>query len=328
MLDGADLAALALTSRLVDSEAKPLSPREFWQLSHRIEPSALRGKMAGEIASELAVPGEAGERIAVLFDRAAALAFAIEKLDHSGIWTIGALDQRYPQRLRVRLGDTAPVVLHGVGETSLLDIDGVGVVGSRNVSDEASQVARAIAQIAVKLGRPVVAGAARGVDRDAMNGAFEADGQVVGVLAESLERAVTRPVTRRGVGDGRICLVTQYAPAAPFSTGNAMGRNKIIYGLSRCTIVVATDHQIGGTWGGATEALKNSYGRVASWTGPGNGAGNGALVDQGAVELCDVTRVDELLREDVVPQPVKGDVLDDQLTLDIDIVRSPTGPER
>lgn len=57
--------------------------------------------------------------------------------------------------------------------------------------------------------------------------------------------------------------------AVPFSVGNAMGRNKIIYGLSRCTIVVATDDGTGGTWAGATEALKNHYGRVASWTGAG-----------------------------------------------------------
>ena len=32
MLDDQDLAALALTSRLVDSPVKPLSSREFWAL--------------------------------------------------------------------------------------------------------------------------------------------------------------------------------------------------------------------------------------------------------------------------------------------------------
>jgi predicted Rossmann fold nucleotide-binding protein DprA/Smf involved in DNA uptake len=113
----------------------------------------------------------------------------------------------------------------------------------------------------------VVSGAARGVDQDAMNAAFEVGGQVVGVLADSLERAVSRPGIRRGVADGHTCLVTPYTPAAAFSVGNAMGRNKIIYGLARCTIVVATDHESGGTWAGAVETLKNHYGRVASWTG-------------------------------------------------------------
>lgn len=86
-------------------------------------------------------------------------------------------------------------------------------------------------------------------------------------------------------------------PSATFSVGNAMGRNKIIYGLSRCTIVVASDHETGGTWAGATEALKNGYGRVASWIGPGGGAGISALVRSGAAELSDVSRLGGLFDE-------------------------------
>jgi predicted Rossmann fold nucleotide-binding protein DprA/Smf involved in DNA uptake len=317
MLDEKDLAALALTSRLVESATKPLSPREFWALRRGIEPSALHGMTATDIAAELAILDEDAERIARLFDRVAGLAIALEKLDHSGIWTITGVGQGYPKRLHARLRDAAPVVLHGVGDTSLLDTDGVGVVGSRDISAEASQVAHEIAQSAVKAGLPVISGAARGVDTDAMNAAYEAGGQVVGVPADALERAVARRGTRQGVAKGRICLITPYTPAAPFSTGNAMGRNKIIYGLSRCTIVVASDHETGGTWPGATEALKNRYGRVASWTGAGSGEGSSALVDLGAAELADVTRLDELLHESVVPPPVDIEAFGNQLTLDI-----------
>jgi predicted Rossmann fold nucleotide-binding protein DprA/Smf involved in DNA uptake len=315
MLDEQDMATLALTSRVVDSTVKPLSAREFWGLSQRIEPSALRGRTAGEIASELAVPCEDGERIARLFDRATGLALAIEKLDHSGIWTITGLDERYPERLRSRLGNVAPVALHGVGDTSVLDTDGVGVVGSRDITAAGSQIAREIAGAAAKSGQPLVSGAARGVDQDAMNAALAVGGQVVGVLADSLERAVNRPGTRRGVVDGQLCLVTPFSPAAPFSIGNAMGRNKIIYGLARCTIVITSDQEAGGTWAGAIEALKNSYGHVASWTGPGSGAGNGALVSQGAVELSDLTRLDDLLHESVVFQQINAEPFDGQLTL-------------
>jgi predicted Rossmann fold nucleotide-binding protein DprA/Smf involved in DNA uptake len=117
------------------------------------------------------------------------------------------------------------------------------------------------------------------------------------------------------VADGQVCLVTPYSPAAPFSVGNAMGRNKIIYGLSRCTVVVTSDHQTGGTWAGATEAVKNHYGRVVSWTGAGSGAGNSDLVKRGAVELSDVTHLDDLLHESVVPSPVNDEDLGNQLTL-------------
>jgi predicted Rossmann fold nucleotide-binding protein DprA/Smf involved in DNA uptake len=315
MLDEQDLAALALTSRLVESATKPLSAHEFWVLRRGSEPSALHGMTATEIAAELSVPSEDAERIAKLFDRAAGLAIALEKLDHSGIWTITGVGRRYPERLRTRLRDSAPVVLHGVGDASMLDADGVGVVGSRDISATGSQIAREIAQSAVKSGLPVISGAARGVDGDAMNAAFEVGGQVVGVLADALEHAVTRRTTRRGVAGGQICLVTPYTPSAAFSVGNAMGRNKVIYGLSRCTIVVASDHETGGTWTGATEALKNGYGRVASWIGPGSGAGNSALVQRGAAELSDVSRLEELLHESVVSPAVKVEPLGDQLTL-------------
>lgn len=315
MFDEQDLAALALTSRLAESTVKPLSAREFWALHRRTEPSTLRGMTAMEMTSALAICGEDAERIARLFDRAAGIAIALEKLDHSGIWTITGVGQHYPEQLRRRLRDAAPVVLHGVGHNSLLDADGLGVVGSRDTSVEASQAAREIAQTAVKSGLPVVSGATRGVDQDAMNGAFEVGGQVVGIVAGSLEQAVSRPGTRRGVSNGQICLATPYAPAAAFSVGNAMGRNKIIYGLARCTIVVTADHETGGTWAGATEALKNRYGRVASWAGRGSGTGNRALVKQGADELPDVTRLDEILHEPVVAAPVDVETLGDQLTL-------------
>lgn len=317
MLDERDLAALALTSRLVESAAKPLSAQEFWALRRSGEPSALHGMTATEIAAELSISSNDAERIARLFDRAAGLAIALERLDHSGIWTVTGVGERYPERLRTRLRDSAPVVLHGVGDASMLDTDGVGVVGSRDISAEGSQIAREIAQLTVKLGLPVVSGAARGVDGEAMNAAFEAGGQVVGVLADALEDAISRRGTRRGVAGGQICLVTPYMPSAAFSVGNAMGRNKIIYGLSRCTIVVASNHETGGTWEGATEALKRGYGRVASWMGPGSGTGNSALVRRGATELSYVNNIVELLHETVEPPISKNAALGDQLAFEI-----------
>lgn len=317
MLDEQDLAALALTSRLVESATKPLSAREFWALRRGGEPSALHGMTATEIAAELSIPSEDAERIARLFDRAAGLAIALEKLDHSGIWTITGVGERYPERLRTRLRDSAPVVLHGVGDASMLDADGVGVVGSRDISAEGSQIAREIAKSAARSGLPVISGAARGVDQDAMNAAFEAGGRVVGVLADALEHAVTRRGTRRGVAGGQICLVTPYAPSVAFSVGNAMGRNKIIYGLARCTIVVSSDHETGGTWAGATEALKNGYGRVASWIGPGGGAGNSGLVQRGAAGLSDVNRLGELLQQSDGSSVVDVGTIGDQLTFGI-----------
>ncbi|MFZ0833861.1 MAG: DNA-processing protein DprA [Mycobacterium sp.] len=315
MLDDQDLAALALTSRLVESAAKPLSAREFWAMRRDVEPSALLGMTAHRMRDQLAGTGLDAERVTRLLDRNAALAITIEKLGHSGIWTITGVGPGYPTRLRGRLRDAAPVVLHGVGDPALLDSDGIGVVGSREVSEAGSRFAREIAKRAAKAGLPLVSGAARGVDSEAMNGAFEAGGHVVGVLADALERAVTRRSTRRGVVSGQICLVTPFTPSTPFSVGNAMGRNKIIYGLSRCTVVVSSDRETGGTWAGATEALKHQYGRVASWVGEGCGAGNAKLVEQGAVELADLGSFTALFEDADAPPAIPAERANDQLRL-------------
>lgn len=312
MLDD-DLAALALTSRLIDAGVKPLSPREFWRLSGRIDVSSLRGMTAAAIASDLTMGADEAGRIAALVDRVTGVALAVEQLDHSGIWTITCLGERYPQRWRDRLGDAAPVVLHGVGDATMLQRGGVGVVGSRDASDDGLRVARDIGSAAAQLDLPLISGMAQGVDRAAMNGAFEAGGRVVGVLADSLQGAVARPATRRGIASGQICLITQYAPAAPFSARNALSRNKLVYALSRCTVVVVSEHGSGGTWAGATEALTNRYGRVAAWTGPGAGPGNVELAQLGAVEIRDVERLGECFR--AADTPAEVEPTDDQMTL-------------
>jgi len=297
MLADRDLAAVALTSRAIDSVAKPLSAREFWRITQLIDPSELPGMPASHVGATLGMSVDNATRIARLVDRAAGVAIALERLEHAGIWTVTGIGSGYPERLRTRLGDAAPAVLHGVGDAAVLSIDGVGVVGSRNVDNAGSEVAQDIARTTAGAGLPLVSGAARGVDQAAMNGAALAGGKVVGVLADALERAVTRRSTRRGILQGQFCLVTPFSPNAPFSVGNAMGRNKIIYALSRCTVVVASETGSGGTWAGAAEALKNRYGRVLSWTGSGSGMGNSELIALGAEELNDIADLTKAIDE-------------------------------
>lgn len=53
--------------------------------------------------------------------------------------------------------------------------------------------------------------------------------------------------------------VTGWLRKKGFSAGAAMGRNRLIYTLADYAIVVASDAEIGGTWAGATEALKNNW---------------------------------------------------------------------
>ena len=176
----------------------------------------------------------------------------------------------------------------------LLNIPGVGVVGSRDVSEAGGEVAKEVAGRAAQRGLPLVSGGARGVDQLAMAAASKAGGSVVGILAESLQRKLKRPDVRRAVHDGNTVLCTPYSPDAPFSAGNAMGRNKLIYAQAALTVVVASDADAGGTWSGATEALKRAYGPVAVWRGPGEGPGNELLQQRGATSVSNLDDIETL----------------------------------
>jgi predicted Rossmann fold nucleotide-binding protein DprA/Smf involved in DNA uptake len=172
--------------------------------------------------------------------------------------------------------------------------------------------ARAAAALAVEHDLGVVSGGAKGVDRLAMQAALDAGGHAVGVLADSLTRTVRDAEIRRMIGDGRLCLCTPYKPTAGFSVPNAMGRNKLIYALSEATLVVAADLDKGGTWAGATEALKSSSAPVLVWTGQGAGPGNARLVELGAIPVDSLETLFPLPAIDTSPRSGT-----DQLALDV-----------
>ena len=225
--------------------------------------------------------GRLAERVAALLEGATALAFELERLEQSGLSVMSSFDDGYPAALTSRLGAGAPPLLYVAGPADLLATGALGIVGSRDVAPAAADVAQQAARSAVANDLAVVSGGAKGVDQLAMAAALEADGRVIGVLAESLARRVRDPDTRRAIAEERVVLCTPYKPDAGFSVANAMGRNKLIYALSQTTFVVAADHDKGGTWAGAIEALRRSIAPVAVWTGDGAGSGNAALVERG-----------------------------------------------
>ena len=290
------LATILLVSRVASDGLQPLKAAEYWELTEHVEnPGELLRSRSGVNAGDHGGKEGLASRIDALLGRATAMAFELERLDQSGIATLTPFDEGYPGRWRDRLGPKAPPVVHAAGDVSLLAHQGIGVVGSRDVTLEGADVAAQIAKRAVGLEHSLVSGAARGVDQLAMSAAFDAGGSVVGILAESLARTLRKPDVRRAIHSGTTVLCTPYAPDAPFNAGNAMGRNKLIYAQSAVTIVVASDADRGGTWSGAVEALRHGIGRVGVWRGPGEGPGNEAIEARGATALRSVDDIAALL---------------------------------
>lgn len=291
-------AAVLLTNRLVPLSVKPLTAREFWQLVDRVDPAELLHGDVDEIAARAVIDRDEATRLRTLLDAATALSFEQERLHDGGVTLLSALDARFPPTLRTRLGSACPPFLLVAGPIELLPEVNLGIVGSRDASDDMIDVARQAGGLAAAQNWPVVSGLARGVDQAAIDAAFDAGGLAIGVPAEGITRASRRAEIRRHVHAGELTIASPYAPDAPFSAGNAMGRNKIIYALSHVTFVAASTEGKGGTWSGATEAIDRRYARVAAWTGPGASDGNHALVRRGATPITDLA---ELFTLDPLP---------------------------
>ena len=301
--DDDSLATILLVSRLCADGVRPLKASEFWNLIERISggPGVFLNLSRGQLMRDYDLSEDLAGRVADLVGRATAIAFELERLEQSGIKSLGAFDEHYPREWLVRLGPKAPPLMHAVGAVELLDSPGLGVVGSRDVSQAGGEIAKDLARTAARRGLPLVSGGARGVDQLAMDAAFETGGAVIGILADSLLRKLKRPEVRRVVHDGNTVICTPYAPGAPFSAGNAMGRNKLIYAQATVTVVIASDNGTGGTWSGASEALKFGFGPVAVWRGPGEGPGNAPLQEQGATPVSKPDDLESLLDSSDTP---------------------------
>jgi len=302
-------AVIALTTRLGNRNRPSLPPVRWHELSQALVENGLTPADLFDPELDLArIPGihsETAFSIRELLIDASATTVAASEFDRKGIWTLTIADDDYPRPFADRLGRNAPPVMFGAGDRSLLVGDGIAIVGSRDVGSEGAEVAQGIATAAVALSRPVVSGGARGVDQLAMNAAYQAGGKVIGVLADSLQGRIRNSEILRALDAGTTCLITQQAPPAGFSTGAAMSRNKLIYALSVLTVVIATDEGSGGTWAGATEAIKTSNGVVAVWRGDGEGPGNGALERQGAVTIRSSQELAELLNSESFEVPAE-----------------------
>ena len=258
-------AILLLTAPLINGKRESNGPLLLsqgayrrlakWLHSRSLSPSDLLGReaamLAHECEAELDLPP-----LKPLLDRGFQLSQAVERWNQRSIWVASRADSDYPRRVKDRVGDAAPAVIYGCGDPGLLGKGGLAIVGSRNVSDELLQYTADVARLSAEAGRPVLSGGARGVDQAAMRGAGEAEGQVVGILADSLERAAIRREHRQPLMTGNLTLCSPYDPQAGFNAGHAMQRNKLIYALADAALIVNADFEKGGTWNGAIEQLE------------------------------------------------------------------------
>ncbi|MEK6334858.1 MAG: DNA-processing protein DprA [Acidobacteriota bacterium] len=292
--DGAVIVMLCSQLGLSDGDepaAATLTLREWNALARKIHdseiryPRALLGLSAEDLATCLGLIATEADRIAQLLARGGSIALELEHLAASGIWCLTRADESYPSRLRNTLKHQAPPVLFGAGKLEILEGPAMAIVGSRNLDESGEAFARRLGVLCAQHSVAVVSGGARGSDRIAMLAALEEGGCAAGILADSLTRSIRQPDVREFVESGRLVLMTPYRADNGFSVGAAMGRNKIIYGSADYAVVVSSEYQRGGTWAGATEALKADLCPVAVRSSMETGTGNRELINKGALPI-------------------------------------------
>ena len=283
-------AILLLTAHFAKARkeaVKPLTPTEWgrfalWLKEKSLTPEQLMMGQPGELLNSWLDKTITLNRIEALMDRGSALALAMEKWLRAGLWVMTRSDPDYPVRLKKRLRTDSPAILFGCGNRALLNTGGLAIVGSRNATEQNLAYSRDLSALAAGNGYSIVSGGARGVDEAAMLGALEAEGTVIGVLADNLLRACSMARYRKYLVMNNLVLISTFYPEAGFHAGNAMQRNKYIYFLSDAAMVVHSGKK-GGTWSGALENVKKQW--VPLWVKrtSDSKAGNAAIVRAGGI---------------------------------------------
>ncbi|MCX7817664.1 MAG: DNA-processing protein DprA [Kiritimatiellae bacterium] len=296
----ADARAILLLCGYFDASAcdeKPLGAGEYHRLAVWLHQRALRPASLLELEGWRRLEdGDApveSERVRRLMSRGGEMALALERWLNKGLWVLCRSDAAYPGRLKSELKAKTPPILYGAGPLELLGEVGLGVVGSRHAPEPSLGVARILGCAAARCGVPLVSGGAAGVDMAAAEAALDEGGRAVLVLGDSLLRRACRKPERDYLREGRLVLLSPCSPESRFSVGAAMGRNKIVYALADTVVVISASVGKGGTWAGATEALKLwPNDRVFVWVADGAPEGNRKLVEKGALPVAAADEAD------------------------------------
>ncbi len=179
----------------------------------------------------------------------------------NGIETHFFNDEDYPFRLSAC--DDSPAMLYKIGKTNLNTTKIVAVVGTRHATPYGLEMAnRIVKDLADEYGTDllIVSGLAYGIDVAAHKAALAANVPTVAVAAHPLNTiypAEHRSIAKAMINSGG-AIITEYPTNRATHKGNFLARNRIIAGMSDCTVIIESDIK-----GGAmvTARIASAYGR-------------------------------------------------------------------
>ncbi|MCB9170351.1 MAG: DNA-protecting protein DprA [Flavobacteriales bacterium] len=206
------------------------------------------------------VPGIGPRHLATILDRGVLKAAEREweLVQRNGVRMLFYLDPEYPYRLRQ--ASDAPVVLFTKGSAALDPDRTVAIVGTRTPTEHGKGLCEELVEGLVGSGATIISGLAFGIDVVAHRTALRVGLPTIAAVAHGLDRLYPgehATVAREMIANGG-AVVSELPHHSPFAPGNFPARNRIIAGMSDCTIVVES-----GPKGGSliTADIANGYDR-------------------------------------------------------------------
>lgn len=249
-----------------------------------------------------------------------ALEAEAEDLEGRGVDVVMVSDETYPRRLRGL--EQAPPMMFLMGNQDLLVAAGVGMCGSRNVSEDGLRAARTCGRKVAGNGLTVISGYAKGVDTETHLAALDAGGKTVIVLAEGIMHFKAKKVFERvGLSPAQTLVVSQFPPRQRWNVGAAMARNTIIAGLGIALVVIEAG-ETGGTINAGKQALAMNRPVVALEFSEGTPQGNRILHHHGAHSISTPGHLGTWLETLAVDQEVPIKSQSQQLAFRVPVSRA------
>ena len=240
--------------------------------------------------------------------------FLVEELIAQGYDVLPITHSDYPKLLKDNLKYGAPTLIYTKGNKSLLQEPSIAIVGSRSADAISLTFTDNVARKAVEENKAVVSGFAKGVDRKALDSTVGANGKSIIVLPQGIMTFGSGfKQYYKHIAQGRVLVMSIFAPKAPWTVEFAMARNPIIYGMAS-EIYVAQSDDKGGTWSGVIDGLRKQRHIYVRYPEKSEKNANLLLIQKGASAVDILGNVLSLSSEEQkAPEQLKREQLESAL---------------
>lgn len=247
-----------------------------------------------------------------------------DNLQKERIDLIPYCDELYPKNLRKMETTKIPRVLYHQGKKTIIK-NGIAIVGTRNASTHAIEIARDLGRTLPTYGFMIISGLARGIDAAAMRGSISVNGTTVAVLPwihnpyPPEHEKLLEEVKNNGA-----VISENYVSIGSVDKYKFLQRNAIISALSEALIAVESSYSGGTRW---QVELAISQKKIVIAIEPEKSnilsyEGFQKFVQKGALPAKNVSEVLEIFKHRIKPQQILDDYsLDDSYGFSDDDVK-------